>query len=125
MEPLYQCADITFVFCFSLCFFVLHLSPIWVCGMCSPVLLLLLLLFIFFIQNKNACHRWLIHTHNICIRHKFSLFLLDYFIKDHFTAHICGLSVLNEMFFFSGVSPSVSLVVSPSRSHTSRLTLSL
>ncbi len=48
----------------------------------------IIIIIYFFIQNKNACHRWLIHTHNICIRHKFSLFLLDYFIKDHFTTHM-------------------------------------
>ncbi len=47
-------------------------------------------------------------------------------VTDYCTTHICGLSVLNEMFFFSGKSSQVSLVVSPSRSqHFSSHSLSL
>ncbi len=53
-------------------------------------------------------------------------------VTDYCTTHTCGLSVLNEMFnlnemfFFSGKSSQVSLVLSPSRSqHFSSHSLSL
>ncbi len=93
----------------------------------------IIIIIYFFIQNKNACHRWLIHTHNICIRpFLFQTLVLNsaylYFITSVkiILLHTYVLSVLNEMFFFSGVSPSVSLVVSPSRSqHFSSDSLSL